>query len=52
MTLPGAVTFTDAPNQRPGQGFVDPTTKMISYYDFEATRSGTYKFEGFVSTKP
>ena len=51
MLLPGAIVWTDAPNQRPGQGHVD-AEKFISYYDFTATRSGTYTFEGFVSSKP
>ena len=52
MTLPGPIVWPDSPNQRPRQGFTDPTTKFISYYDFIATRSGTYIFEGFVTTKP
>lgn len=52
MFLPGAIVWQDSPNQRPRTGFVDPTTKLISYYEFVATRSGTYLFEGFVTSKP
>lgn len=52
MFLPGNIVWPEAPNQRPRDGFVDPATKLISYYDFVATRSGTYTFEGFVSSKP
>lgn len=52
MFLPGPVVWPEAPNQRPAQGYVDTDTKLISYYDFTATRSGAYKFEGFVKAKP
>jgi hypothetical protein len=52
ISLPGAVVWPEAPNTRPRTGFVDPTTKLISYYDFTITTAGTYSFEGFVSSKP
>ncbi len=50
--LPGAILWPDAANQRPKNGYMDPTSKLISYYDFTVSKPGNYKFEGFMSTKP